>query len=255
MRTRITFGDSTARRWTTTAAYTPIRRVSTFKNHHSIAPGPSDTAQSTHSGEKTLKGGLALPENISPASTPPAQPPLAAPPAPEASAPVSGEGTGEDTVQVTGPDYRALYEEARAKLTRAETAARENRAKAARLDEIEAANERRPKRSARWAVLVRQPQARPPTPTTSPAQATAAPTGAAAPQGHSVAANVFQSRRMCLSCGGCVSVAADALSGGGASPAQPVRSAFSARIRSSRARATRERIVPTGQPQISATSA
>lgn len=139
MHKRITLGDSTALRWTTTAAYTPIRRVSMFKDHHSIASGPSDTAQSAHSDEKTLIGGLTLSETISPASTPPAQPPLAAPPAPEASAPVSG-GTGEDTGQVSGPDYRALYEETRTRLTRAEQTAREHQAKASKLDEIEAAN-------------------------------------------------------------------------------------------------------------------
>ncbi|NKE61751.1 hypothetical protein FXN61_35330, partial [Lentzea sp. PSKA42] len=60
-------------------------------------------------------------------------------PAPETAAPPAtpGEQPGGPPAE---PDYKALYEQATAKLTTAETAARENSEKAKRLDEIEAAN-------------------------------------------------------------------------------------------------------------------
>ncbi|MFE9747564.1 hypothetical protein ACFYOT_21895 [Saccharothrix saharensis] len=88
----------------------------------------------------TQKGVSALSDNPTtpPAPEPPAQPPTSPPPAPEPPAPTP---PAEDTAgKTTEPDYRALYEEVHAKLTRAEQTARENKAKAARLDEIEAAN-------------------------------------------------------------------------------------------------------------------
>ncbi|GAA1292029.1 hypothetical protein [Saccharothrix xinjiangensis] len=71
-----------------------------------------------------------------PTPEPPAQPLTSPSPTAEQPAPTSTQDTGKTSEL----DYRGLYEETRAKLTRAETTARENRAKAARLDEIEAAN-------------------------------------------------------------------------------------------------------------------
>lgn len=58
-------------------------------------------------------------------------------------------GTSPDTTVTTGtagtgdgvPDYKALYEQTTAKLTKAEQAARDHKAKAKRLDELEAANQ------------------------------------------------------------------------------------------------------------------
>ncbi|WNV86575.1 hypothetical protein [Umezawaea sp. Da 62-37] len=85
----------------------------------------------------TRKGVFALSETTTPPTPePPAQPLSTAPPATEPPAPTApAEGTGK----ATEPDYRALYEEARTKLTRAEQTARDHKAKATKLDEIEAA--------------------------------------------------------------------------------------------------------------------
>lgn len=58
-------------------------------------------------------------------------PPPVDPPAPPATE-TGGDGA---------PDYKALYEQAQAKLTRAEQAARDHKAKAKRLDELEAAQQ------------------------------------------------------------------------------------------------------------------
>ncbi len=86
----------------------------------------------------TRKGVSALSDNpTTPPAEPPAQPPTSPPPALEPPAPTP---PAEDTGKTAEPDYRALYEETRTKLTSAETKARENREKARRLDEIEAAN-------------------------------------------------------------------------------------------------------------------
>jgi hypothetical protein len=80
-------------------------------------------------------------DNTPPTPKPPVQPPSATSPAlePPTSTP-SAAGIAEEPGKESGPDYRALYEEARTKLTGAEAKARENREKARRLDEIEAAN-------------------------------------------------------------------------------------------------------------------
>ncbi|TQM83237.1 hypothetical protein FHX81_5655 [Saccharothrix saharensis] len=86
----------------------------------------------------TRKGVSALSDNpTTPPTEPPAQPPTSPPPTPEPPAPTPpAEGTGK----AAEPDYRALYAEIRTKLTHAEQTAREHKAKASKLDEIEAAN-------------------------------------------------------------------------------------------------------------------
>lgn len=99
----------------------------------------------TRKGVSALSGNPTTP----PVADPPAQQPSATPPAP---APPAPSPPAADTGQDSEPDYRALYEEARTKLTRAETVARENRAKAARLDEIEAANKTDAERAAERAT-------------------------------------------------------------------------------------------------------
>lgn len=54
------------------------------------------------------------------------------------------------------PDYKALYEQAQTKLSKAETTARENREKAKRLDEIEAAQQTETERANARATAVEQ---------------------------------------------------------------------------------------------------
>ncbi|MER5262257.1 hypothetical protein ABTZ99_09280 [Actinosynnema sp. NPDC002837] len=81
------------------------------------------------------KGGFVL-SDTPPTPEPPEQP-TSPPPAPE---PPASPSLPEDTGKTAEPDYRALYEEARTKLTSAEAKAREHREKARRLDEIESAN-------------------------------------------------------------------------------------------------------------------
>ncbi|MCX2950850.1 hypothetical protein [Lentzea sp. NEAU-D7] len=86
--------------------------------------------------------------------TPPANPVQApaSPPAPPAAPPVTDPATdAADT-----PDFKALYEQAQAKLTKAETTARENRDKAKRLDEIEAAQQTETERATARATAVEQ---------------------------------------------------------------------------------------------------
>lgn len=75
-------------------------------------------------------------------TTPPAPPPT--PPAAEP--PADG----------SPPDYQALYEQAQAKLTKAETTAREHREKAKRLDEIEAEQQSETERATARATAAEQ---------------------------------------------------------------------------------------------------
>ncbi|MCP2248180.1 hypothetical protein [Lentzea aerocolonigenes] len=76
-----------------------------------------------------------------PPATPPAQPP----------APVT-----EPPADTSTPDYKALYEQAQTKLTKAESTAREHSAKAKRLDEIEASQQTEAERATARATAVEQ---------------------------------------------------------------------------------------------------
>lgn len=76
-------------------------------------------------------------------TTPPAQPPT--PPATEPAADASAT-----------PDYKALYEQAQTKLTKAETTAKEHRDKAKRLDEIEAEQQTETERATTRATAAEQ---------------------------------------------------------------------------------------------------
>src|SRR2546421_12054898 len=58
--------------------------------------------------------------------------------------------------QPVEPDYKALYEQAQTKLTRAEQAAREHKTKATRLDEIEAAQQSETEKAAKRAEAAEQ---------------------------------------------------------------------------------------------------
>lgn len=89
----------------------------------------------------------------SPPANPTENPPTTPTPGPAAQPPAPAP---EPSTETSTPDYKALYEQAQTKLSKAETSARENREKAKRLDEIEAAQQTETERANTRATTAEQ---------------------------------------------------------------------------------------------------